>query len=217
VTAKDARSVVFTLSAPFADLPVTLAYTNAKIVPAAVIKSGLARLDREAVGTGPFKLVSFEPERQVVLTRNDAYYDKARPYLDRIQIVVYPGQHRRSLGADRRRHRHDLDDDADRIPAARESRRHQGDAHAVGAVLQRQFRLRLEAVQRRAHPAGAGDDDRPPGDGAVRHRRLRDAGNDTPLNPAYRYYADQPLKKPDIAKAKALLAEPAFRTGSMRR
>ena len=64
VTAKDATTVVFTLSAPFADLPVTLAYTNAKMIPAAVVKSGIARLDREAIGTGPFKLVSFEPERQ---------------------------------------------------------------------------------------------------------------------------------------------------------
>jgi peptide/nickel transport system substrate-binding protein len=89
VTAKDPNTVVFTLSSPFADLPVTLAYTNAKIVPAAIIKSGnLARLDREAIGTGPFKLVSYEPDRQVVVARNDNFYDKARPYLDRIQIVV---------------------------------------------------------------------------------------------------------------------------------
>jgi peptide/nickel transport system substrate-binding protein len=90
ITAKDDNTVVFTLSAPFADLPVTLAYTNAKVVPAAVIQAGLARLDREAIGTGPFRLVSFEPERQVVVARNDVYYDKARPYLDRVVVVVYP-------------------------------------------------------------------------------------------------------------------------------
>ncbi len=39
VSAKDDSTVVFTLSSPFADLPVTLAYTSAKIVPAAVIKA----------------------------------------------------------------------------------------------------------------------------------------------------------------------------------
>ncbi|MCC6472058.1 MAG: ABC transporter substrate-binding protein, partial [Alphaproteobacteria bacterium] len=90
VTASDDTTVVFKLSAPYADLPVALAYTNAKIVPAAVVKAGLARLDREAVGTGPFKLVSFEPERLVVVERNPAFYDKGRPYLDRVQVVVYP-------------------------------------------------------------------------------------------------------------------------------
>jgi peptide/nickel transport system substrate-binding protein len=39
------------------------------------------------------------------------------------------------------------------------------------------------------------------------------AGNDTPLNPAYRFYAEQPLKKADIARAKALLAEAGYPKG----
>ena len=90
VTASDAATVVVKLKAPYADLPVALAYTNARIVPKAIIESGLARLDREAVGTGPFRLVSYEPERQVVLVRNERYYDPARPYLDRVEVVVYP-------------------------------------------------------------------------------------------------------------------------------
>ena len=38
-------------------------------------------------------------------------------------------------------------------------------------------------------------------------------GNDTPLNPAYRFYAELPLKKPDIARAKALLAEAGYPNG----
>ena len=90
VTAKNDATVVFTLSAPFADLPVTLAYTNAKVIPASVIKSGLTRLDSAAIGTGPFKLVSYEGDRKIIVERNPAYYDKGRPYLDRIEIVVYP-------------------------------------------------------------------------------------------------------------------------------
>ncbi len=43
------------------------------------------------MGTGPFKLVSFEPERLIVVTRNDAYYDKARPISNRVEVAVYPG------------------------------------------------------------------------------------------------------------------------------
>src|SRR5262249_54334204 len=90
VTARDDHTVVFALSAPYADLPVMLANTCAKIVPAEYAGANLANLDRQAVGTGPFKLVSFEPERLVVVARNDAYYDKERPYLDRVEVVIYP-------------------------------------------------------------------------------------------------------------------------------
>ncbi|MFX8414312.1 ABC transporter substrate-binding protein, partial [Acinetobacter baumannii] len=79
IAARDATTVVFTLSAPYADLPVALANPNAKIIPAAIAKGGLDRLNREAVGTGPFKLVTFEPERIIVVARNPAYYDPARP------------------------------------------------------------------------------------------------------------------------------------------
>src|SRR3546814_9818181 len=68
-----------------------LAYTNAKIIPAALIESGkLAILSKQAVGTGPFKLVSFDPSRLIVVERNKDYYDADRPYLERVQVVVYP-------------------------------------------------------------------------------------------------------------------------------
>ena len=43
-----------------------------------------------ANGTGPFKLASYEPDRRIVVERNPAYYIPARPYLDRIELLVYP-------------------------------------------------------------------------------------------------------------------------------
>ena len=214
VTAKDANTVVFTLSSPFADLPVTLAYTNAKIVPAAIIKGGnLARLDREAVGTGPFKLVSYEPDRQVVVARNDSYYDKARPYLDRIQIVVYPDS------------------------TAESSALISGDTDLISTTPPTEFaRLAKSAgVKALRTPSGQfcnvnfGCDTKPFNDVRVRQALAMTIdraamvdfvtegygtpGNDTPLNAAYRYYADQPLKKPDIPGAKKLLADAGFPNG----
>ncbi len=213
VTAADETTVVFKLTGPYADLPVALAYTNAKIVPAAVIKQGLARLDREAVGTGPFKLVSFEPERQVVVERNPNYYDKARPYLDRVQIVVYPD------------------------PSAEVSALIAGDTDLMLNTVPTEFaRLQKAAgVKALRQPSGQFCNvnmacDKPPFNDA----RVRQAlaltidraamvnfvtegygtpGNDTPLNKAYRFWSDLPLKKPDIAAAKKLLADAGHAKG----
>lgn len=213
VTARDDSTVVFTLSSPYADLPVTLAYTNAKIVPAAVIRAGLDRLDREAIGTGPFKLASFEPERLVRVVRNEAYYDKARPYLDQVDVMVYP----------------DISAESSALIA--------GDTDLISTVQPTEFaRLQKAAgIKALRVPSGQfcnvnfGCDQKPFNDVRVRQALALTVdraamvdfvtegygtpGNDTPLNPAYRFYAEQPLKKPDLAKAKALLAEAGYPNG----
>ncbi len=69
-----------------------LTYLNARIVPAKVIAGDLASLSTTATpnGTGPFKLASYEPDRRIVVERNPADHDPARPYLDRIELLVYP-------------------------------------------------------------------------------------------------------------------------------
>ena len=90
VAAIDDGTVRFTLKGPYADLPVAVAYTNAKIVPAAILAANPAQLDREAVGTGPFKLVSYEPSRVTVVERNPGYYRPDRPLLDRVEVLLYP-------------------------------------------------------------------------------------------------------------------------------
>ena len=213
VTAKDGLTVVIKTTAPYADLPVALAYTNAKIVPAAVIKSGLARLDREAIGTGPFKLVSFEPERLVVVERNPKYYEQPRPYLDRIQVVVYPD------------------------PTAEVSALIAGDTDMMMNTVPTEFgRLKgAQGVKPLRTPSGQfcninfGCDAEPFKDARVRQalamtidrKAMVDfvaegygtPGNDTPLNSAYRFYSDMPLKTPDIPAAKKLLAEAGHAKG----
>ena len=213
VTAKDDLTVVIKTTAPYADLPVALAYTNAKIVPAAVIKAGLARLDREAIGTGPFKLVSFEPERLVVVERNPKYYEQPRPYLDRIQVAVYPD------------------------PTAEVSALIAGDTDMMMNTVPTEFgRLqKTQGVKALRTPSGQfcninfGCDTAPFNDARVRQALAMTVdrkamvdfvaegygtpGNDTPLNSAYRFYADMKLKAPDIAGAKKLLADAGHARG----
>src|SRR5690606_11997957 len=90
IEAVDPLTVKFILSTPYADLPVALAYNNARIVPASVIANNFESLRLEANGTGPFRLVSYEPDRLVVVERNPDYYDPARPHVGRVELRVFP-------------------------------------------------------------------------------------------------------------------------------
>ncbi len=208
VAATDPRTVVFTLRAPYADLPVMLAYTNARIVPAALARgAGLARLDREAVGTGPFRLVSYEPERLVVVQRNPNYFDPQRPYLDRVEVLVYPD------------------------PTAEGSALISGNTDLMLLALPTEFaRLqRASGLRVLRTPSGQfcnvnfGCDTAPFNDPRVRQalaltvdrgamvdfvaEGFGTPGHDTPLNSAYTYFGEVPAKRPDIAAARRLLTE----------
>jgi peptide/nickel transport system substrate-binding protein len=44
------------------------------------------------VVSGPFTLESWNPQQQVVLKRNERYFDRGRPYLDRVVLRVSPEQ-----------------------------------------------------------------------------------------------------------------------------
>ncbi|MBM3571201.1 MAG: ABC transporter substrate-binding protein [Alphaproteobacteria bacterium] len=207
IRADGADRVVFKLKSPYADLPVMLTYTNARIVPAAIAKDALARLDREAIGTGPFKLVSYEPDRQIVVQRNERYYDSTRPYLDRVEILVYPD------------------------PTAEGSALISGATDLMMLALPTEYgRLRqAQGVIVLRTPSGQfcnvnfGCDAAPFNDARVRQalalcvdraamvqfvtEGYGTVGNDAALNPAYTYFVEQPAKKADIAAAKTLLAD----------
>jgi peptide/nickel transport system substrate-binding protein len=46
-----------------------------------------------AVFSGPFVIASWKPQQEIVLKRNERYFEKARPYLDRVvlRVVLDPG------------------------------------------------------------------------------------------------------------------------------
>jgi peptide/nickel transport system substrate-binding protein len=83
VYAKDKYTVVFELTGPYADLPLQLGNTFARIVA----KENIEKINREPIGSGPFRLKEYVPGSKVVLVRNPDYFEKGLPYLDEIQQI----------------------------------------------------------------------------------------------------------------------------------
>ncbi|WP_171060949.1 ABC transporter substrate-binding protein [Poseidonocella sp. HB161398] len=212
VDAPDELTVIFHLSAPFADLPSTLATSTAKIISA----RGIADFENITVkpyGTGPFRLVSFTPNDRLELEANPDYFD-GRPELDRILIRLLP-------------------DTTAQITALRNK-----EVDAI-ADLDGSTAIDLasyEGVEVQEVPGGNFNNlvllaDRPPfSDNRVREalklcidrEALADVltesagvvANDHPVSEVYRYFdADLPMRTPDLEKAKALLVEAGYPDG----
>lgn len=213
IEAVDAVTVKFTLSTSYADFPAALAYNNARVIPAAVIEGDFESLRSGANGTGPFKLVSYEPDRLMVVERNPDYYDPKRPYLDRVEVHVFP----------------DLGAQVSSLVA--------GDIDIIAAIAPNDH-MRLEGqdgidVLRVASGqfcnVNFGCDIAPFNDVRVRKAMAltidRQAmvdfmtegfgtlGNDTPMNDSYPFFRAVEQREKNIAEARALLAEAGFPDG----
>ncbi|CDZ27935.1 Extracellular solute-binding protein family 5 [Neorhizobium galegae bv. officinalis] len=213
IVAVDDATVMFKLSVAYADLPVAMAYTTARIIPASIATGDLKSLSTKAVGTGPFKLVSYEPDRLIVVERNPNYYDPARPYLDRVEIQVFP----------------DISAEGSAMIA--------GNIDIISTLQPTEY-LRLDSnsgVEVLRTPSGQfcninfGCDTAPFNDPRVRRAIAltvdREAmvnfvtegfgtpGNDTPLNPSYQFFKATKQRQKNIGEAKKLLAEAGFANG----
>ncbi|MBI4080975.1 MAG: ABC transporter substrate-binding protein [Candidatus Lambdaproteobacteria bacterium] len=73
------REVTFKLGRPQPSILAMLAGGYSPVYPAHVSP---VELRKTAVGTGPFRLKQYVPERQVELVKNPAYHVQGRPYLD---------------------------------------------------------------------------------------------------------------------------------------
>ncbi|MFV0475571.1 MAG: ABC transporter substrate-binding protein, partial [Pikeienuella sp.] len=178
------------------------------LIPARYAREDLQALASAAVGTGPFRLVSSEPDRLIAVERNPDYYDPERPYVDRVELHVFPDG------------------------TAETSALMSGDMDLIAAIQPADY-LRLDGasgVDMLRVPSGQfcnvnmNCQSAPFSDMRVRQalalcvdretmvqfvtEGFGSVGNDTPLNDAYYYFdPDLPQKGPDIDRAKALLAE----------
>jgi len=92
VDAPDDSTVVFHLKEPFVSLLWNISDGAMGIVP---YGSG-DEMSRDPIGSGPFRFVSAEPDKEVVIERNDGYWgEKAR--VKRVRFAVIPDATTRAL------------------------------------------------------------------------------------------------------------------------
>jgi peptide/nickel transport system substrate-binding protein/oligopeptide transport system substrate-binding protein len=78
------------LEEPVAPFLAVLGLPNAAVVPWEAVENLGERFGRAPVGTGPFKFVRWEPNREIVLEAHDQYYE-GRPFLDTIVFKIDAG------------------------------------------------------------------------------------------------------------------------------
>jgi len=86
----DPLTVKLTLSAPFSGQ--IAAMYNLLVVPVEVKDQPADYLMTNAIGTGPFKLESINPDVEIVLVKNADYWEDGLPYLDGVTIRIIPDE-----------------------------------------------------------------------------------------------------------------------------
>lgn len=93
IDAPDARTVVFRFKEPYAPLLQQLDVTEAPIVPKHLFEGtdpAESPVNLAPVGTGPFAFVSYSPDSEIRLKRNEAYWADGLPLLDEVVMRVIP-------------------------------------------------------------------------------------------------------------------------------
>ncbi len=207
--ALDRHTVRFTLKIPYAGFAEVLGERQAKIVP----RDRLDTLATAPVGTGPFRFKEFVPGDHLTVVRNPDYYDRAVPALDSVVFRIIPES------------------------AAATTALEAGDVQLVWSVpleaidrLKANPLLRVDEVATSSWDAVVMRNDQPPFNN-VKVRQALFAVTDkaelvkialfghgtpthSPIPPGHPYFNREiPFRKPDIARAKQLLAEAGYPSG----
>lgn len=213
IEAVDPTTVRFYLKTPFADLPISTAHANARILSRAAVSGPPEKLDTTANGTGPFKLETYDSARLVRLVKNENYFIEGKPYLDAVEMHLFPDLAAESANflsgsmdvmlvvqqADFERIAESTGIKAQRIPSGR-----------FVNVTMRQDQKPFDDV--RVRKALAMSIDRPMLVDMVLEGLGRPA-YDNLLSPEYQFAIDTPEIPYDPTAAKALLAEAGYPDG----
>ncbi len=87
----DGQTLNFTLVRPVAVFWYSIARLPLNwIASPEALQAGQQAFDQNPIGAGPFTLESWQRQGEMVLVRNDSYWDDPRPYLDRLTLVANP-------------------------------------------------------------------------------------------------------------------------------
>jgi oligopeptide transport system substrate-binding protein len=90
LSAPDPFTLIIRLKKPYASFLSVVCMDQAKVVPREEIeRMGAVEFGRHPVGCGPFRLVSWDPEKSMVLAANPDYFGSPA-YLDSVVVYHYP-------------------------------------------------------------------------------------------------------------------------------
>ena len=89
VEATDETTVTVTMTEPYAAFINQVATAYTRIAPQHVIEEN-GDMKQVMVGTGPFKLDSYQRGQNFVFVRNEDYWEEGIPHLDSIEITIMP-------------------------------------------------------------------------------------------------------------------------------
>ena len=96
VDTPDAHTVVIHTKTPWAALPADMGMYPNSIVPKGYGGKTQNEFSAHPIGSGPFKLDSWAKGSSLKLSKNPRYWDKKRPYVDRVTFTVVPDGNTRS-------------------------------------------------------------------------------------------------------------------------
>jgi len=83
ITVADDHTLVIKLKGPYADLPLQLGNTFARVIA----EENLEDISHNPIGSGPFILKEYIPGNKAILARNPDYFEEGLPYLDEVHQI----------------------------------------------------------------------------------------------------------------------------------
>ncbi len=98
ITASDANTIVITLTQAWAPFLADISMFNSSIISKAFAdKVGEANLTQQCMGTGPFALKAWNKAQNIILVKNEHYWQDGLPLVDQITLNVVPDSNSRLL------------------------------------------------------------------------------------------------------------------------